>query len=133
MGSDLANLLLAKKVDVVLTGHEHIYQRTKQLTTRAGCTQLVPGTFNASCVVDSDNDLAAGAGTVFATVGTGGINQRDVNTTDPEAGYFAAYGVKARNDNGFRGIIHNDFHARSGFQRPDVAAFAADNLAFYVV
>ena len=91
MGSDLANLLLAKKVDLVLGGHEHLYQRTKQLTTRAGCTQLVPGTFNASCVVDSDNDLAAGAGTVFATVGTGGINQRDVNTADPEAGYFAAY------------------------------------------
>ncbi|SDP74598.1 PKD repeat-containing protein [Pedococcus dokdonensis] len=91
MGSDLANLLLAKKVDVVLTGHEHIYQRTKQLTTRTGCATLVPGTFNATCVVDSDNDLAAGAGTVFATVGTGGINQRNVNTTDPEAGYFAAY------------------------------------------
>ena len=91
MGSDLANLLLTKKVDLVLGGHEHLYQRTKQLTTRAGCTQLVPGTFNTSCVVDSDNDLAAGAGTVFATVGTGGINQRDVNTTDPEAGYFAAY------------------------------------------
>ncbi|GAA2158117.1 PKD domain-containing protein [Pedococcus bigeumensis] len=91
MGSDLANLLLTKKVDLVLGGHEHLYQRTKQLTTRTGCTQLVPGTFNASCVVDSDNDLAAGAGTVFATVGTGGINQRDVNTTDPEAGYFAAY------------------------------------------
>ena len=91
MGSDLANLLLAKKVDLVLSGHEHIYQRTKQLTTRAGCTQLVPGTFNASCVVDSDNSLAAGAGTVFATVGTGGINQRNVNTSDPEAGYFAAY------------------------------------------
>ena len=31
MGSDLANLLLAKKVDLVLNGHEHIYQRTKQL------------------------------------------------------------------------------------------------------
>jgi PKD repeat protein len=91
MGSDLANLLLAKKVDLVLNGHEHIYQRTKQLTTRAGCTTLVPGTFNASCVVDSDNSLAAGAGTVFATIGTGGINQRNVNTADPEAGYFAAY------------------------------------------
>jgi PKD repeat protein len=90
MGSSLANLLLTKKVDLVLNGHEHIYQRTKQLTTRAGCTQLVPGTFNASCVVDSDNDLAAGAGTVFATVGTGGINQRNVNTADPEAGYFAS-------------------------------------------
>jgi PKD repeat protein len=107
MGSDLANLLLAKKVDVVLTGHEHIYQRTKQLTTRTGCPALVPGTFNPSCVVDAGNDLAAGAGTVFATVGTGGINQRDVNTADPEAGYFAAY--EGLNINSTFGVL--DFSA----------------------
>ena len=34
--------------------------------------------------------LAHGAGTVFATVGTGGTALRDVTATDPEAGYFAA-------------------------------------------
>jgi PKD repeat protein len=90
MGAPLANLLLAKKVDLVLNGHEHLYQRTKQLTTRTGCTQLVPGTFNAACVVDSDASLSAGAGTVFATVGTGGITLRDVDAADAEAGYFAA-------------------------------------------
>ena len=33
-GADLVNLLLQKKVDVVLSGHEHIYQRTKQLGSR---------------------------------------------------------------------------------------------------
>jgi len=35
--------------------------------------------------------IRAGAGTVFATVGTGGIALRDVNATDSEAGYFAAW------------------------------------------
>ena len=31
-----------------------------------------------------------GAGTVLATIGTGGLALRDVNLSDPEAGYFAA-------------------------------------------
>ncbi len=31
IGADLTNLLLSKKVDLVLSGHEHIYQRSKQL------------------------------------------------------------------------------------------------------
>src|SRR3954467_3720883 len=30
-GADLTNLLLSKKVDLVLNGHEHMYQRSKQL------------------------------------------------------------------------------------------------------
>ena len=34
--------------------------------------------------------LAKGAGTVFATVGTGGVELRDVNAADTEAPYFAA-------------------------------------------
>lgn len=34
---------------------------------------------------------SGGAGTVFATVGTGGQPLRPVTTTDSEAGYFAAY------------------------------------------
>jgi PKD repeat protein len=90
IGADLANLLVSKKVDLVLSGHEHLYQRTKQLGLRAGCATLTIGSYNPSCVVDSDNSLTKGAGTVFATIGTGGINQRDVNAADPEAGYFVA-------------------------------------------
>ena len=90
-GADITNLLLNRKVDLVLSGHEHGYQRTRQLATGVpGCSTLVPGTYNASCVADPDSTMAKGAGTVFATVGTGGVALRDVNTADSEAGYFAA-------------------------------------------
>ena len=75
----------------MLHGHEHSYLRTHQLRSGvAGCTTLTVGTFNASCVADTDAAFASGAGTVFATVGTGGISLRDINPTDTEAPYFAA-------------------------------------------
>ena len=90
-GSDVTNLLLNKKVDLILNGHEHHYQRSKQLSAAAGCMGLLPGVYNSSCVRDEGNSLAKGAGSVFATVGTGGVGLRDVNTADPETPYFAAY------------------------------------------
>lgn len=89
-GADLNNLLVAKRVDLVLSGHEHLYQRTKQLALSDACPSLVPGTADTDCIADADADLAKGAGTVFATVGTGGIAQRPVVPDDPEALYFAA-------------------------------------------
>jgi PKD repeat protein len=90
-GADLANLLANKHVDLVLSGHEHLYARSKQLALGGSCPALVPGSYNASCVSDSDNALSKGAGTVFAIAGTGGQALRDVSTADPEAPYFAAY------------------------------------------
>jgi hypothetical protein len=90
-GSDLHDLLLQRKVDLVLHGHEHLYQRTHQLSLSAGCPTVTPGTYSAACVVDSDRDLAKGAGTVFATVGTGGVGLRPVTPTDAEAPYFATW------------------------------------------
>ncbi len=88
-GADLLNLLLAKRVDVVLSGHEHIYQRSHQLVNGGACPAVTPGTFTPACLADTDASMAKGAGTVFATVGTGGVPFRDVNATDSEAGYFA--------------------------------------------
>lgn len=90
-GADITNLMVTKKVDLVMNGHEHLYQRSKQLATGTGCTGLVPGTYDADCVRDADNALSKGTGTVFTTVGTGGVALRDVNAADPEAPYFAAY------------------------------------------
>lgn len=89
-GADIVNLLLQKRVDLVLSGHEHLYQRTKQLRLGAACAALTIGGYNPACVADADNDLARGSGTVFATVGTGGVQLRDVSATDPEAPYFVA-------------------------------------------
>ncbi|MCL3859613.1 PKD domain-containing protein [Actinotalea sp. K2] len=90
IGAGLHDMLIAKKVDLVLYGHEHSYQRTHQIGFGPGCSTVVPGTFNASCVVDSTAEMGKSAGTVFATVGTGGIAQRAVDPADSEAGYFAA-------------------------------------------
>lgn len=88
-GADIMNLLVEKRVDLVLTGHEHQYARTRQLATSPGCLRLVPGTFTPACIADPDDTMVKGAGTVFATVGTGGVALRPVNTDDAELPYFA--------------------------------------------
>ena len=90
-GTDLISMLVDKRVDLVLSGHEHLYQRTKQLATDDGCESIMADAFNAGCVVDSDATMVKGAGTVFVTAGTGGMPLRDVNMRDAEAAYFAAY------------------------------------------
>ena len=90
VGTDLTNMLLAKKVDLVVSGHEHNYQRTKQLTLGPGCAGLAIGGYDPDCVADADDDLRKGAGTVFATIGTAGVEQRPIYPSDPEAPYFAA-------------------------------------------
>ncbi len=89
-GVDIINLLLDRRVDLVLHGHEHLYQRTAQLTTGADCPAIQPGVFTAGCVIDSDADMVKGAGTVFATVGTGGAAMHELHPDDPEAPYFVA-------------------------------------------
>ncbi|WP_116449740.1 PKD domain-containing protein [Blastococcus litoris] len=91
IGADLMQLVMSKKVDLVLNGHEHLYQRTHQLGLRTGCTAVPTNTFDPDCVADGDAAMSQGAGTVFATVGTGGQTLRDVNAADSEVGYFAAY------------------------------------------
>lgn len=101
-GPDLLNLLVEKKVDLVLRGHDHVYMRSHQLARSASCPALVPETFNAACVVDADTEMVRGAGTVLATVGTGGVPLRDVYATDSEAGYFSvASGLNANPTWGF--------------------------------
>jgi PKD repeat protein len=89
-GSALMNLLVSKKVDLVLSGHEHLYARSKQLAHGASCPSITPGAYTGGCVRDGDNALVKGAGTVFGIVGTGGTPLRDVNLSDTEAEYFAA-------------------------------------------
>ena len=96
-GKDLTNMLMAKKVDLVLSGHEHHYQRTHQLGLGTSCPDLLPQAFSAGCLTDTDASMVQGAGTVFATVGTGGRELRDVQAKDSEARYFAAVSGKNRN------------------------------------
>ena len=106
-GSDLFNLLVNRKVDLVVSGHEHTYQRTKQLAVgAAGCASITPGTYNASCVVDADDTMVAGAGSVAVVVGTGGQVLYDVNPADTEAAFFAKR--SGMNDNPTWGALDVD-------------------------
>ncbi|UOX99811.1 PKD domain-containing protein [Blastococcus sp. PRF04-17] len=89
IGADFTNMLISKRVDLVLHGHEHFYQRTHQLGLRPGCATVAPGTFDADCIADGDGVMGQGYGTVFATSGLGGQERRNVNTADSESPYFA--------------------------------------------
>lgn len=93
-GSDVVNLLVSKRVDLVLTGHEHLYQRTKQITTGPGCSRVPTEGLDVDCVADSSSLLTAGRGTVFITAGTGGTTLREVNRSNDQRGYFAAWSGK---------------------------------------
>ena len=89
VGDALMDLLIdQKKVDLILMGHEHNYQRSKQLT----CSNV--DSYSAACVADAgaDGQYTKGAGTVIVIAGMfGGGGFTSVNTGDPEAGYFAAW------------------------------------------
>ena len=89
-GADVMNLLVEKRVDLVVSGHEHSYQRTHQLTTGRGCDRLRPDRLDDDCILDRDSEFQQGAGTVFVTAGTGGVELREINRFDPEWGYMAA-------------------------------------------
>ena len=76
-GADVVDLLLDTGADLVLTGHEHLYQRTQPLAFGEGCPTIRPGRFDPACVTPE-------GGTTFITVGTGGTPLRDVHGSDPE-------------------------------------------------
>lgn len=71
--STITDMLIGKAVDLVLSGHDHNYSRSHQLT----------GTAYAPVVVDRDGAFVAGAGSIFATVGAGGHNPRAVASPLP--------------------------------------------------
>jgi hypothetical protein len=93
IGSDLMNLLISKKVDLFLQGHDHAFARGKQLAIKSGCSGVNPGSFDADCVVDSGSDgvYGKGVGAVHVVAGVGGESVGSVSTGDPEAGYFASW------------------------------------------
>jgi len=91
--ADLMNLLVGKKGDLILHGHDHSYQRSKQLATNDSCPEVPIDSFNRHCIVDDGEDgvYTKGFGTVSITVGTAGTKLYDINIADSEAGYFARW------------------------------------------
>ncbi|MBI3968146.1 MAG: metallophosphoesterase [Chloroflexi bacterium] len=105
IGADLWNLLIAKKVDLVLQAHDHSYQRSKQLALSPTCTAIPLETFSSSCVVDAgpSDSFKKGHGTVSVITGAAGRQLYDLNTADPEIGYFAKW--MGRNVSPRRGLV----------------------------
>ena len=91
-GHAVHNLLLRKGVDVILAGHNHVYERSKQLALSADCPRIPPGEYDADCVADAgeDGSYAAGAGTVQVTSGRFGGRPMTLDHQDPDEPYFAA-------------------------------------------
>ena len=88
-GQTFFTMLLNKKVDVILQAHEHGYERTKQVTTNPStCPTLPFKTFQSTCIVDSDDALVKGAGTVIQVIGTGGKDMRNLEPGKPVYKYF---------------------------------------------
>lgn len=96
-GKAFTNMLIDKKVDLVLSAHDHLYQRSHQVELGASCPELVPDKFSEPCLSDKDGSMVQGQGTVFATIGVGGVGLYDVKNKDPEAGYFSTWSGKNRN------------------------------------
>lgn len=105
ISEDLTNLLIAKKVDFVLQGHEHNYQRTQQLSHGTGCTRVLSTSYDADCVVQrSDpNIYKSGSGTMFVIDGIVGRSATNyqISTSDPSYPYM----VKAVSNGADRGFV----------------------------
>jgi hypothetical protein len=118
-GRDFLNLLVAKKVDLVLQGHDHTYQRTKPIAAgRATCDVIRPEAFNHDCVAnDSLETYMKGQGSVFVIVGTAGEAETPIEWDDPSAPYFAsAMGANGQAAHGFVSIVISRSQLRATFQ-----------------
>ena len=93
IGQELLDLLVSKKVDLILQGHEHLYERSKQLVLNANCPTLPVNAYAADCVADAgvSKRFTRGAGSILVVAGTMGAKLRDVALNDPERPYFAAW------------------------------------------
>ena len=93
-GTDILNLLLDKKVDLILNAHTHNYERSKQLALNpTTCLGIELHVFNENCIVDagSNGRYTRGDGPVVVIAGTGGRDIDLFNVSDSYARYFAAW------------------------------------------
>jgi hypothetical protein len=115
IGTDLFNLLLDRKVDLILQAHTHHYARSKQLDLIPGrCTGIVLRTYLPGCVADDgfDGQYVQGNGPVLVIAGTGGRDIDPFDEGDPYAGYFAAWQGAQLRDVG-KGVVSIDVAADS--------------------
>lgn len=86
---DLFTTLIEQRVDLVLSGHDHSYQRSKQIAAPApGCREVIVDRYDRDCVAASGNSYVQGEGSTFVIAASGGASLYSVHPDDPEAGYF---------------------------------------------
>jgi hypothetical protein len=93
IGVDLFNLLVDKRVDLVLQGHEHGYARSRQLSTGPSCPVIPVDKVVATCLADdgSGSIYVKGEGPIVVIAGTLGIGMRPMNAADSEVGAFSTF------------------------------------------
>jgi hypothetical protein len=79
--------------------------RTVPLTDDEDCT-LKPRSFDDDCTGPTGDRVEADSGTVVVTAGTGGTGLRAIDTSRPEADYFAA--ASGANENATHGFVRLD-------------------------
>jgi hypothetical protein len=91
IGNDLDNVFVREGVDLVLQGHSHTYERSKQIALSSGCTKVTHGGYKTACVADdgADNAYTKGKGTIFVINGTSGKSLSTVDPSDGDAPWFA--------------------------------------------
>ena len=94
-GRAVHNLVLRHGADLLLVGHNHLYERSKQLVLSADCPSIRPR-FGRACIADGGRDAAypRGDGTVQVTAGRFGGRPSAVDPDDPDRRWF----VKTRAD-----------------------------------
>jgi hypothetical protein len=92
IGLDLFNMLVDKRVDLILQGHEHGYARSRQLSTGPACPAIPVNKVVAACFADdgSGDNYVKGDGPIVVIAGTLGIGLRPMDPADSEAGAFRA-------------------------------------------
>ncbi len=90
----LFKALIAKRVDLILQGHEHGYMRSKQLTTNADCPTFSETIYNPACALQSRSSYSRGQGPVLVLAGTGGVALRDIHADNPLSQYFVQWNGK---------------------------------------
>jgi len=102
---DLLNLLVSKKVDLILQAHQHGYEAGKQLALNSTtCPTINTTAYDASCVVNASSMMTKGAGAVLLITGAGGQSLVNLDTTDPKTGYFRTW--MGSNINPTFGVAH---------------------------
>jgi hypothetical protein len=124
VGSDLFNLLVGKKVDLIIQAHDHAYERSKQLVINQGTCPSKFVTANggypvynssyANCIVNdgSSGTYKGGVGTVVVISGLFGVGLSLVNSTRPATAFNAEespyFSTLLGNNTGCPGIPCNE-------------------------